>query len=731
MDCQRRLASGRLAEVLGARALPVDRWLRILGFRRVATIEAEQMSVAARSEMEAYAAGVNAWIQQDRLPLEFSLLRYRPEPWTPTDSLAWAKMISWSLSMNWESELLRARLVALLGAQRAAELEPAYPARCPLVVPPEVAYDQIGEEAERLVAESRSYVGPRPNAGPPVQEGVGSNNWAIAGERSATGTPLLAGDMHLPMGIPAIWYENHLIELSDSGAGLDVTGISLPGAPGVVSGHNGCVAWSFTAAFADVQDTYLEHLRPDSAGDLECEYEGRWGPVQSVDEVIRVRGGRALTERVILTRHGPIIDPIAGDLCEDGSLALRWTAFEPETMFEALRSMNRARTCAEFREALRHWTSPAVNVVYADTQGKIAYQLAGRVPVRARGDGRLPVPGWSGEYEWQGYIPFDELPQRHDPPEGYLVTANNKIVSDDYPHFISAEYATGNRAQRIVELITERDRLDVPDMQAMQLDQVSPLARIVARALGALSPEDPELASVVAAMRDWDGRLTPDSMEAAVCQNFVVQMARLMLHDRLGALAERYMGRGPALVVAEGSLFAHRAQEWLEEQLRSPDSTWYDLGGGERREEVMLRALRASLDDLRQRLGDGEWSWGRLHTVTFTHPLGTVEPFASIFNRGPYPVGGDSNTIWATGNRMNGSRPGNTIGPPFRFVADLGDLRHAWANLAPGQSGQPGSPSYDDQIAAWFSGEYHPMLYDRCEVEREAVARLILEPAPG
>jgi penicillin amidase len=298
----------------------------------------------------------------------------------------------------------------------------------------------------------------------------------------------------------------------------------------------------------------------------------------------------------------------------------------------------------------------------------------------------LPVPGWTGEYEWQGYIPFDELPRRYNPPEGYLVTANNRIVSDDYPYFISSEYATGNRAQRIVELIAARDRLDVHDMQAMQFDQVSPLARIVARALGELSPEARQLASVVAAMRDWDGRLTPDSVEAAVCQSFVVQMARLMLRDKLGALAERYMGRGPAPVVAGGSLYAQRAQEWLEEQLESPDSTWYDLGGGERREEVMLRALRASLDDLQQRLGDGEWNWGRLHTVTFVHPLGTVEPFASIFNRGPYPAGGDSNTVWATGNCMDG--PGQAA----QSARHSGSWR-TWATYdTPGPSWRRGSP---------------------------------------
>jgi penicillin amidase len=731
MDFQRRLASGRLAEVLGGRALPVDRWLRILGFRRVAEVEADLTPPEVRIELEAYAAGVNAWIACGRFPIEFTLLRYRPEPWLPADSLVWAKMISWSLSFNWESELLRAQLIARLGAERAAELEPAYPARCPLIVPAGANYAGIGEAAQRLAEEARPFTGPA------AGEGVGSNNWAVSGARSMTGMPLLAGDMHLPMGIPAIWYENHLVELTGAEDALDVTGISLPGAPGVASGHNGHVAWSFTAAFADVQDTYLEHLRRRSeTGGVEYEFCGQWLPAEVIREEIRVRGGKPVSEEVVVTRHGPIIDALAGDLRSgvglprgEGGLALSWTAFEPETMLAAVRQMNRAKTCASFREGLQHWTSPAVNIVYADTRGDIAYHLIGRVPMRRGGDGRVPAPGWTGEYEWQGAIPFDELPQRLNPPEGYLVTANNRVAAEDYPHFISHEYATGNRAQRITELIVERDRLDLAAMQTMQFDRVSPQARIVARALGGLTTQDPELAAVAASMRAWDGDLTPDSREAAICACFAVQMARLILRDRLGDLAERYMGRGPTPVVADGSLFVHRAQEWLEDQLARPDSPWYDLGDGETRDAVMARALRAALSELEQRLGPVGWAWGRLHTLTFLHYLGRVEPFASLFNRGPFPIGGDGNTVWATGSRLHGPQPAYTIGPPFRFVADLGDLRHARAILAPGQSGQPGSPFYEDQVGAWFAGEYHPMLYDRGDIEREAFARLTLEPA--
>jgi len=388
MDFQRRLVAGRLSEVLGQVSVPLDRWMRILGMRRVAEQGVNLLDGSLCAEVEAYVAGVNARIAQGRLPIEFTLLRYRPEPWTLADSLSWPKMMSWTLSVNWEAELLRAQLIARLGPERAAELEPDHLGEWPRVIPPgaEYAYTvlgtaALGEAALGEAAQKRADAA-RPFTGPAASGGLGSNNWVLAGSRTTTGKPLLANDMHLGMGLPCIWYENHLV-----GGGLNLGGITVPGVPGIVDGHNDHVAWGFTNGFPDVQDLYIERLRRTQDGRPQYEYNGEWLDAQVIREDIGVKGGQSVTEQVVITRHGPLINALSPDFAGEQPLALRWTSLEPDQMMRALHGMNRARNCVEFREALRHWAAPTQNTVYADTDGNIAYSFPGKVPVRAQGDG--------------------------------------------------------------------------------------------------------------------------------------------------------------------------------------------------------------------------------------------------------------------------------------------------------------------------------------------------------
>ncbi len=720
MDLQRRLVAGRLSEVMGATAVPVDRWMRILGLRRVAEQEVSLIDPEACSFLEAYAGGVNARISQGRLPIEFALLRYRPEPWTLADSLCWIKMMSWSLSVNWETEIIRAQLIARLGPERAAELEPAHSEHWPCIIPPGVDHSTLGAAAlERADAA-------RPFTGPSAHQGLGSNSWVLAGSRTATGAPLLANDMHLPMGMPALWYENHLV-----GGDLNVTGITFPGIPGIVVGQNEHVAWGYTNGFPDVQDLYLERLRRDDDGRVQYQFRDEWRDAQVIREEICVKGSQPVIEEVIITCHGPIINTLAPDLVGEQALALRWTSLEPDSAISALQEMNTARNCLEFREALRHWAGPVQNVVYADTSGNIAYSLPGKVPIRAKGDGRVPVPGWTGEYEWTGYIPFEELPHVYNPPQGYIVTANNRVAGDDYPHWLGHDHVSGHRARRIVELIEAREKSDTAYARRMQFDLASHAARQAAGQLGRLQVSDPQLEAVVELMRNWNGELGADSSAAAVYQVFVRRMIYLALSDKLGDLIVHYAGKGPTPVLAEGSLFGHRALEWLQKTMEEPDSHWFDLGDGETRDDVMRMALRETVDLLKAQLGSeiGDWAWGKLHTLTYAHMLGRVKPLDKLFNRGPYPLGGDQHTLWATGASHHDLSCDRVIGPPFRFIADLGNLRRSVGLLAPGQSGQPGSRHYDDQVTAWFTGEYHPMLFAREDVEREARGVLRLAPA--
>lgn len=729
MDFYRRLVAGRLSEIMGEVTLPVDRWVRTLSMRRVAEQEADLLAAEARSLAEAYAAGINARIAQGRLPVEFTLLRYKPEPWTVADTLAWVKYMSWSLSVNWESELLRAQLIERLGPDLAHELEAGLPGDEHTVVPPGTELASVGIAALHRAEEARPFLGPA------ARDGLGSNNWALAGSRTDSGAPLLANDMHLLMALPSIWYENHLVCKEAAGSGsLDVTGVTFPGIPSVVSGHNGSVAWGFTAGFADTQDLFVEHLRrsQDGQGRVEYEFQGEWRDARVIQEEIRVKGGETVTEEVILTHHGPVINALAPDLSGEESLALRWPSLEPDTMLEGLLAMNRAADCLEFREALRHWSGPVVNAVYADTGGNIAYSHTGRIPIRAGGDGLVPVPGWTGEYEWAGYIPFEELPHLVNPPRGYVASANNRVTGHGYPYELGREFSMGDRYQRIVELIEAQPQIGVDYVKYMQFDLESPAARAMARHLGQLPVDDPELAAVVGTMRAWDGTLTPGSPAAAVHEVFVRHMLNLLLKDRLGDLADRYRGKGPTPLLQTGSMFGEKSWAWLQQLLDRPDSHWFDLGHGEGRDDAIRLALRQTVDFLTAEFGPeiDDWAWGKLHTLTYAHMLGSVKPLDRLFNRGPYPMGGDATTVWATGISRHDLSCEGTIGPPFRFIADLSDLRNSWGLLAPGQSGQPGSTHYDDQVQAWFDGDYHPLLYNREDVERGARAILKLVPRP-
>jgi penicillin amidase len=527
------------------------------------------------------------------------------------------------------------------------------------------------------------------------------------------------------MSIPAIWYENHLV-----GGDLNVTGVSLPGVPGVIAGHNQRVAWGFTDGLSDVQDLYMEHLRRMQDGRVQYEYQEEWLEAEVIHEEIQVKNAAPEHEDVIITRHGPILNSLAPDFTGEIPLSLRWTALETDNLQTSLLFMNRARSCTEFREALREWSVPSQNTVYADVDGNIGYSLPGKLPIRAKGDGRVPIPGWTGEYEWLGYVPFEELPHLYNPLQGYVASANNRVVGDDYPHWIGYDHCTGNRAERIVELIEAKDRLSVDDICRMHIDQISPAARRIAALLSSLHCDDPELAGVLEQMRTWDGHLAVDSPQAALYEVFVRRIIHHLLNGKLGDLTERYAGKGCTPVLREGSTMGEHSREWLVSILGDPASLWFDLGDGLSRDEQLRNVLRESVDFLKVKCGVRmeDWAWGKLHHITFNHTLGSVKPLDRFFNRGPYPLGGDGETIWASGATNYDLSEKSIVGPPFRFIADLSDWNKSLGMLVPGQSGHPASRSYDGSIQRWLKGEYHPMLFDREAVLGSADAVLALEP---
>ncbi|MGE5225091.1 MAG: penicillin acylase family protein [Omnitrophica WOR_2 bacterium] len=722
MDFNRRLVAGRLSEIIGESTVEVDRWMRIIGMRCVVERDVNLIDAETRVNLEAYSFGVNSYIELEPLPIEFTLLRYKPEPWTMADSVSWGKMMSWYLSVNWESELLRAQIYAKLGPEKAAELEPVYFDYWPVIQSPGVDYSKTDRSALERAKNARSYTGPS------AKDGLGSNSWVVSGSRTDSGKPILANDMHLAMGLPSIWFENHLVA-----PGWNVTGVTFPGIPGVVAGHNDRIAWGFTNGFADVQDLYMERLRETEDGNVQYEYQGAWLDATIVQEEIRVKGSQPVIEKVVITRHGPIINQLAPDHCGSQSLALKWTSHEHDNMANAILQFDTAKNYDEFRKGLQFWTAPIENIVYADVDGNIAYNYPGKIPIRRKGNGSIPVPGWTGEYEWDGYIPYDELPSLLNPEAGFIATANNRVVDDSFPYFIGREFIMGDRAERIVELIQAKDKVNVDYVKSMQFDQSSSTARRIGKFMAGICSDDPGLAPIIDLMKTWNGEITANSRAAAIYEVFMRRMIELTLAARLGDYTIHYMGKGPTPVLAEGSILGQFAWEWIMTELEKPDSTWFDQGQGETRDMMVQAALKDTIQYLTSRLGPKleDWEWGKLHSINFKHILGQAKPLDRIFNRGPYPLGGDFNTIWATGSSQHSVDIGPVIGPPFRIINDLSDLNHSLGLLAPGNSGLLGSRHYDDQIQDWFKAGYHIMLFDRMEVEEAARHKLKLIPAQG
>jgi len=711
MELARRLASGRLAEVFGPLALDADRLLRRVGLHRAARAEVSRAGSEELSRLEAHAAGVNAFLRNvgRRLPPEFLILRFRPEPWTPADSLAIGKYVAFMLSGNWDTEIVRSWVIERLGPELTAQLEPLYPAGRPVIVPPGTESSASGLPLLDELRKVEELAGAR---------GGGSNNWVVDGSRSTTGKPLLANDPHLPLQMPSIWYEVHL-----SGGDLNVAGASLPGVPGVVIGHNQRVAWGITAAMTDGDDLFLERVNPDNP--RQYEYKGIWVDGDLLREEIQVRGQAPLVEEVLVTRHGPVIGPAVPG--ESRVLALRSTATEPSRQVQASSALNLARDWREFRDALRMWMAPPLNLVYADVDGNIGYQMAGLVPKRAKGYGLVPSPGWTGEYDWSGFIPFDELPSVANPDSHYVVTANNRIVDDDYPYFLSAEYIDGYRAQRIVQLLGAKEKHSADDFRAIQTDVYSIPARELADHMLALQPANEDARRALNFLRVWDGRLAADSVAATIVEAFYLNLLRRTLGEKLGPLTDYFLGKEVHPAIPDATYFV-RCASWLLRLVREQPTGWF---AGQAWREVMEQSLADAIEGLRTELGDdmSRWTWGRIHFAPFEHVLGRVGALRPIFNRGPVPVGGDMNTV-AQASYL-GARPWavHSYTVSYRQIIDLSDFNRSLAILPGGQSGHPASRHYADMIAAWARGDYHPLPFDRAEVERHAEGRLTLTPA--
>jgi penicillin G amidase len=755
MDLRRHITAGRLSELVGASAdaLEADKVVRTLGWRRVAEQELPLLAASTRQYLQAYADGVNAYIA-DRSPsqlgLEYAVLdlqlpSYRVEPWTPVDSLAWLKAMAWDLRGNYDDEITRARLSASISVKRIEQLYPPYPfdEHAPIVgeeasssssasaVPPatlRAAATRSGGDALALAQQALDAVPQLLGRG----NGIGSNSWVVSGRLTATGKPLLANDPHLAPAVPSLWYQMglHCRQVSEQ-CPFDVAGFTFSGTPGVIIGHNARIAWGFTNLNPDVTDLYLERVLGDRV-----EFDGRYEALTRRHETIKVRGAQDVDITVRSTRHGPLLSDVLTSVRDAGrdtsradsdgttyDVALSWTALTPGRTADAVFALNRAGSWEEFRAAASTFEVPAQNLVYADVDGNIGYQAPGKVPVRTGYDGRWPVPGWRSEYSWKSYVPFAQLPHVLNPPEGFIVTANQAVSAAPEP-FLTRDWSYGYRSQRIRDLLHDRTGLTAADMSSIQLDTRNGMAStLVPLLLETDLSKDQFTREAQDLLRGWDYRQPADSAAAAYYNAVWSNLLRLGFDDELGA-----------------DLAADGGDRWFEvvtTLLKRKSDAWWDNratpGAIENRDEIIRQAMVAARLELTRKLGKdvSRWEWGKLHRLDLVHtPLGgdTVPgPIRAIFNRGPYELGGGSAIVDATGWTASEGYQVNWV-PSMRMVVDLSDLdRSTWVNLT-GASGHAHDAHYDDQADHWATGRSYAWPFSKAAVDEASADELTLEP---
>ncbi len=696
MDLSRRQASGRLSEIFGERALETDKVFRTLGLRRAAERSLSTYSAEGMAALEAFSAGVNAYIRANAssLSFEFFLNQYKPEPWTPVDSLTIGKYMAYDLGGHWEKQAFRQYLLNNFPREEALELFPENvdPENSPLIIP------SAARVADRFLAESVL-----PN------EWNGSNNWVVAGSKTESGKPLLANDPHLSIASPSIWYQMHLVAED-----IDVSGVIFGGVPGIILGHNRHIAWGVTNTGPDVQDLFIEKLNPDNP--KQYLYMDQWLDADVIPEPILIKGGRVEPFEVMETRHGPVISELASP-SEDGTVyAMQWTALQATTELEAVLRMNVATDWASFEKALEQFEVPTQNFVFAGEDGTIAYKANGKIPIRDNGGtGLLPVPGWDGEHEWIGYIPFDGLPRVVNPPEGFIATANHKVVGDAYPYHLSNEWAQAYRQQRIVDVLSSNDKLTAADMQALQGDvldlHAQEMVPILAKGLAnaALTDRQRQALDVLTA---WDCQSAMDHAGPLVFGLWYNALSEHIFEDRIDpAMASLFMGREYAV------------DALMRGEHAGNPSRWITAKGG--LESVLLASLDRALDSIETTQGKdmAKWTWGAYHRVGFVHPLSSVAILANIFNsEGRKATPGTNTTVRAA--RANSTGLTNH-GASWRYVRDFSTPEYAYQIVAPGESGHPLSPYYHKQFDRWIAAE----LY-KTYVNGTAGKVLTLQPAP-
>ena len=710
MDLMRRAGRGKLAEVLGKDLVSVDRFFRTITAGKSCEDIAAAYDPATRLAAEAYADGVNYFINHHKgpLPIEFTLLGYTPEPWQPSDGAAVHYVMAVDLNIAFGVEMLHAAVIEKVGEKMAQEIFPDYVDGYPTIIPE----GSTALEFIKTLNLAREVLG--------SEGGGASNSWVVAGNKSATGRPLLANDPHLGLGVPGIWYEAHLVSPS-----MNVSGAVLPGIPFVIIGANEHVAWGFTNVMADDTDFYIEKI--NLANPDQYEFMGRWEEMQVKEEVIRVKDSDDVNLKVRLTRHGPIIDEVNHYRePKNTAIAMRWTAYETLQASPFL-ELNTAKNVDDIEKAAANFKCPGQNWVYADDRGNIGYWAAVAIPIRDGFSGALPVPGWDGKHEWKGYVPVGRQPHFRNPVRGWIATANNKHVGDDYPYPISHYYAMPDRIVRIQELLKAKEKFDARDFAEMQADFFMVLAREwvpMMRASFSLSgkPFSENEKKAIGFLKNWNFVAGSQDIAPTVFHATINAMVKNTFKKRLGEdLYGQYIKNFYLAFNAMRNLIAVGRSQWFDDP---------DTAENEGINEIISKSFKEAVGYLNEKMGSNvdDWKWGRLHTLTLYHPFGKKSSLMGYFmNIGPYPMGGSLATVNPQPYKL--SEPWEVYhGASLRYIIDFANRKNSRRVIPAGISGNFMSRHYDDQAELWRSGKYRPFVLDRQSIDADAYYTLKMLP---
>ena len=715
MELNRRTARGQLSEIFGEIALDTDRAVRVFGFERTGMIDWENATPEIKTMINSYIKGVNSFLREnpDKLPVEFSLIKHKPREWTVEDVVSLARFMAWSLSHSWYAELIRAEIIDKIGEEMASYLEIHYPEENALILPKGVEFREYNKDG---VLEKTK--------GPFLSRSLGSNSLVVSGEYTVSGKPLVAHDVHLALATPELWYEVH-----HSSPSFNSYGVSIPGLPLILIGQNDYFVWCMTLAYTDAADVYVEKI---DFKNMTYEFEGESKPLEVIEEIIKIKDRPNHVEQVLLTHHGPIIsdivDEVKGKVLSVSDMALR-----PANILTAWYMLNKGKNWNDFVNAIKEMRAPQLNVSYADIYGNIGYWVSGVVPIRKKGDGRLPVPGWTGEYEWQGEVPFEEMPHALNPEQGFIVTANNKIVGDDYPYYLGSVWMNGYRAERITQLVKEKiekgEKLSIEDGNRIMRDVYSIPGKKFAKIIEELQTQDKEILQVQNILREWNGFMEPEQIGPTVYQVVRYFVTREILEPKLGKkLADKIMGSGYHPVLLAANEFQGHDITVILRLLQNTGNDW--IKSEEERNEILIRGIKKAVKWLRKNLGKNvkNWAYGNIHKAIYEHAFSLTPPMDVVFNPKPIPIRGGNDTPFQTAYDPTDPFHNKLWSPSFRIVADLSNLKNTKSTTALGQVGLLGHKHYDDKAIPWASGEYHSSYLDYEELLENKEAELILKP---